>query len=504
MSRLRPVRILAALFAVGLALMLSASGPAPAAAAGTAKPSPAPAQAQGAGARSLPAGATSCRTTPAKPSSPFAACGTTAAAAASSTATVSLPPGATACASTAAKLSSSAATCPAPKVGLIGRALPTDQPRGASGALAPLAAFTVGLSASPASLAPGGTTTLTATSNQDVGPTPWFIEIFDSTTGAFLVECGVGTSCATTVTQSGSTMQNYVAFVSGFGTAFPPSTVQATSGTVLVSWLSVTLLASPAVLLPGGDTALRATASLDVGPTPFFIEIFDLTAGTLVVECGFGTTCTSVVGHESTVRTYVAYVSGFGTTIPPPNVRSQSPGTVVSWIALGLTVSPSSLPPGATATVTATATVDVGPTPFWIEVFDVTANTLVAICGAGTTCSASVVQPAPTEHAYIAFVAGFGGVLLPPNIRAASVALFVDWVSSTPLDAVPNLIGETATEAGQTLQAAGLVLGGQTTAGCINSDQVSGQSPRAGAQVAAGSAVSITLGTAPVPPHVCP
>jgi beta-lactam-binding protein with PASTA domain len=95
-------------------------------------------------------------------------------------------------------------------------------------------------------------------------------------------------------------------------------------------------------------------------------------------------------------------------------------------------------------------------------------------------------------------------VLLPPDIRAASVGLFVDWVSSTPLDAVPNLIGETATEAGQTLQAAGLVLGGQTTAGCINSDQVSGQSPRAGAQVAAGSAVSITLGTAPVPPHVCP
>jgi PASTA domain len=490
MSHLRPIRILGMLFAVAFTLTLSAAGSVPAGAAGTGKPSTPVAVPGGAGARSLPAGATACRSTQTKPSAPFAACGRTAGPAAASTATISLPGGAAACASTAAKRSSGAATCAGTR---------------APGAAAPLVAFTVGLTAGPASLAPGGTTTLTATSNQDVGPTPWFIEIFDSTTGAFLVECGFGTTCATSVTQSGSAIQSYIAYVSGFGTANPPPAIQATSSFVLVSWLSVTLSANPNVFRPGGDAALTAAASLDVGPTPFFIEIFDLGSGTLVAECGFGTTCTTIVSPQvSAVRTYVAYISGFGTTIPPPNIRSQSPGVTVSWIALGLVASPSSLPAGAAATVTATATLDVGPTPFWIEVFDLTSNTEIAICGSGTTCSATVVQPGPTEHAYIAFVAGFGTTLLPPDIRAATSGVFVDWVSTQQFSVVPSVIGDSVSEASQALQAAGLVLGDQTTNGCINDLVISSQAPGAGAQVVAGSAVSVGLGTPPVPPHSCP
>src|SRR5205807_1892003 len=86
----------------------------------------------------------------------------------------------------------------------------------------PRAPFTVSLTASPTALAPGGTTSLTATTNQDVGPTPWFIEIFDQTTGTFLADCGFGTSCQTSVTHSASTIRTYVAYVSGFGTGFPP------------------------------------------------------------------------------------------------------------------------------------------------------------------------------------------------------------------------------------------------------------------------------------------
>jgi hypothetical protein len=412
MSHLRPVRLLGALFAVALTLTLSAASALPAGAAGTGKPSTPTAAQGGAGARSLPAGGSACRSTQAKPSSSFAACRTALAAAASPAATVALPAGAAGCASTAAKQSSSAATCAGTR---------------APGAVAPLVAFNVNLSASPFALAPGGTTTLTAFANQDVGPTPFFIEIFDLTTGAFLVECGIGTTCATTVTQSGSTVQNYIAYISGFGTTFPPPNIQATANTVTVSWLSVTLSASTPAMLPGATTTLTATASLDVGPTPFFIEIFDFTGNALVVECGFGSTCSSSVTQGSTVRTYIAYISGFGTTFPPPNIRTQSPGTVVSWVSVGLSASAATLPAGATATVTASASLDVGPTPFFIEVFDLTSNTEVAICGAGTACSASVAQPA-SLHAYIAFVAGFGSALPPPNVRAGSNAAFVNWV----------------------------------------------------------------------------
>ena len=50
--------------------------------------------------------------------------------------------------------------------------------------------------------------------------------------------------------------------------------------------ITVSLTASPAANSPGASTRLTATASMDVGPTPFFIEIFDLKFGVNVAICG--------------------------------------------------------------------------------------------------------------------------------------------------------------------------------------------------------------------------
>jgi hypothetical protein len=413
MSRSLAVRLLGALFVMALTVVLSAAGPVSAGASSTDKPSTPAAARGGAGARSLPAGAAACRSTAAKPSSSTATCRTAPASAAAPATTVSLPGGAIACASSAAKRSAATAACTSSV---------------APGPNAPLAAFAVTLGASPLALVPGGTTTLTATSNQDVGPTPWFIEIFDSTTGAFLTECGSGTTCSTSVTQGASTIQNYIAYISSFSTAFPPPNIQANSAVVTVSWLTVGLVADTTALLPGGTVTLTASTTADVGPTPFFIEIFDVTSGAQVAICGGGTTCATSVTQGSTVRTYVAYVARFTTTLPPPDVRGQSAGVLVSWISVGLSASAVSLPAGSSVILTAGASLDVGPTPFFIEIFDLTSNTQVAICGAGTACSGSVTQNAPTLHAYIAFVAGFGTALPPPNVRAGSNTAFVSWV----------------------------------------------------------------------------
>ena len=41
--------------------------------------------------------------------------------------------------------------------------------------------------------------TLTATTNTDVGPTPYYITIYSETTGAELAVCAVGTTCTATV-----------------------------------------------------------------------------------------------------------------------------------------------------------------------------------------------------------------------------------------------------------------------------------------------------------------
>jgi hypothetical protein len=64
--------------------------------------------------------------------------------------------------------------------------------------------FFVELAASPSAVAVGGTTTLTATTGADVGPTPWFIDIFDTTTGLPVRFCGSGTTCSTAVSETGT------------------------------------------------------------------------------------------------------------------------------------------------------------------------------------------------------------------------------------------------------------------------------------------------------------
>ena len=72
---------------------------------------------------------------------------------------------------------------------------------------------------------------------------------------------------------------------------------------------------------------------------------------------------------------------------------------------------------------------------------------------------------------------------------------------------VPILSGDTTAQASQALQAAGLVLGTVSSAvdyTCNNLGTVTYQNPPAGTSLNPGSAVSITIGKAPPPPHQCP
>ncbi len=76
-----------------------------------------------------------------------------------------------------------------------------------------------------------------------------------------------------------------------------------------------------------------------------------------------------------------------------PRLPQVGPG-----LTIGLSASPTTLSLGSSGTVTATASEEVGPTPYWIEIFDVTTGTPVALCASGTTCSATVEESAPVEH----------------------------------------------------------------------------------------------------------
>lgn len=73
--------------------------------------------------------------------------------------------------------------------------------------------------------------------------------------------------------------------------------------------------------------------------------------------------------------------------------------------------------------------------------------------------------------------------------------------------AVPRVIGDTRAQATAALQAVRLTLGTVSTRvddTCNNIGTVLSESPAAGTTVQLGSAVSITIGQAPAPPHLCP
>lgn len=98
--------------------------------------------------------------------------------------------------------------------------------------------FFVSLKAGTTTLPLGGSTTLTATTGMDVGPTPWFIDIFDTTTGTRLNACGSGTTCTATVSQSAATTHTFVAYVASGSFTLPPANIQGTSNTSFVTWTS--------------------------------------------------------------------------------------------------------------------------------------------------------------------------------------------------------------------------------------------------------------------------
>ena len=90
--------------------------------------------------------------------------------------------------------------------------------------------FQVNISANPTILPVGSVSILTATVNRDVGPTPYFIRIYEGNT--VIRSCGSGTSCSVNVTKSSSGTYYYYAKIE----RVDGTDTQATSNTVNVTW----------------------------------------------------------------------------------------------------------------------------------------------------------------------------------------------------------------------------------------------------------------------------
>lgn len=303
--------------------------------------------------------------------------------------------------------------------------------------------LSISMGASPQYLAPGGRSTVTAYVNTDVGPTPYYIEVFDASTGANLAICASGSACSGSEAQSGATVHTFVAYVSGYGTSNPPPSRQV-SASINVVWFGISLAASQVTLVTGGTTTLTASANADVGPSPYWISIFDLATGRVTL-CGTGSSCSvNVTQPTSTIRDYVAYVGSSSTGNPPAPVAATSSLVQVTWLTVSLAANPTLLAPAAISTLTATTTQDVGSTPYYIEIFDHSTHTLLASCATGTSCSTSVSQSGAAVRNFIAYVSAYGTGDPPSNARTTSNVVPVTWWGVS-LSTSSSLVGPGAT-----------------------------------------------------------
>jgi len=393
---------------------------------------------------SLPKGKSQCPSANGKASSPGAACWTDVSTAQTPAAAerVSLPAGSTRCPSYGAKQSSAYAACGAQS---------SIQPGGLSGmknatvlrALDPN--WSLSLYTSDSYIGVNHSITLSAYSNQDVGPSPYWISIFNASNGALLNYCGWGYSCSASYTAYGITTQAFRAYIADYPSSFPPSGVAAMSGFVYTTWISITnLTASPQYLRPYQATTITVSASVDVGPTPFWLEIFDGSTGQNIAICASGWTCSaSVTMYGATVHYFTGYISAYGTTNAPPSVQSST-NVYAFWMSVTVSASAVALAPGGTTTLVATTNADVGPSPYYISIFDTTTNTRVALCGTGTRCTANYTVSGSSVRDFFAYI-GNSSASAPPSPTLVSSNNYVEatWMS-IDLSVSPPLLSPNA------------------------------------------------------------
>jgi len=143
----------------------------------------------------------------------------------------------------------------------------------------------ISLAASHSLVSPGKPVTFTATSTFDVGKAGRVIVIYDNTTKQQLTYCSRGTSCSTSLTQSGGGVHEIVGWV--------PGRPEALSQAISVTWLGASLSGNTTYPRQGGTVHLTATANIDLTNTPWSLGIYDQKGNLIGPACKTGTTCSA-------------------------------------------------------------------------------------------------------------------------------------------------------------------------------------------------------------------
>lgn len=164
------------------------------------------------------------------------------------------------------------------------------------------------------------------------------------------------------------------------------------------AWASAITLSSSKASVAAPETFnLTATVGQDVGPTPNYIVIYDVTGGgkTGVASCGSGTSCTATLTANWTwndspgPRSYKAELTPSG----GPALETSSPVTVDVVRAdfhLTLEADSAGINVGDSVELTARTSPSVTGSPYWIRIFDADSGLMVKACTSGDTCTVSV------------------------------------------------------------------------------------------------------------------
>jgi len=181
---------------------------------------------------------------------------------------------------------------------------------------------------------------------------------------------------------------------------------------------TATLTANPTTLAPGASSTLTVSTSVDYGPSPYYVKIFDVTTGSEIKRCGSGD-CVATVSFASESRhKYQAYLASYDATLPITGDYLDAGEQYVSWSSSGWTISLSENP--TSGGVVAQANRDVGPTPYYITIFDAYTGVRMNSCASGNICS----WTSGYSQRLIAFVSSNKTGYLPPEIQANSLEIF--------------------------------------------------------------------------------
>jgi parallel beta-helix repeat protein len=215
----------------------------------------------------------------------------------------------------------------------------------------PGAPFTLTLTAVPATLSVGNSSTLTATATDQFGN-----PVADGTTISFTTSLGT-LSGSTATTNGGDAVVTLTSMTPGVATV--TATVGSLSATALVTFtpgapFTLTLTAVPSTVLVGGASALTATATDQFGNPVADGTTISFTTSLGGVSPVTATTVGGVV--TATLSSTVAGVATVTATVNSLSATTQVTFTAGAPFTLTLTAVPTTLPVGNSSTLTATAT----------------------------------------------------------------------------------------------------------------------------------------------------